>query len=154
MAPSLPALPPPPSSSHPIHVPPPTSSSSVSSPSVVSSTPGAPQPSSMSSSSAKLQYQRLRSVPQRFQSPHPPLKTKSLCSRRGSAHFSSVESEVWPWPTYCVMPQTVKQHGAALEATCAFLVSFIDPVFLGDLTGKCGISVPGTRKQERKKDGR
>lgn len=94
MAPSLPALPPPPSSSHPIHVPPPTSSSSVSSPSVVSSTPGAPQPSSMSSSSAKLQYQRLRSVPQRFQSPHPPLKTKSLCSRRGSAHFSSVESEV------------------------------------------------------------
>ncbi|XP_062386103.1 glutamate receptor ionotropic, NMDA 2D [Sardina pilchardus] len=94
MPPSLPALPPPPSSSHPIHVPPPTSSSSVSSPSVVSSTPGAPQPSSMSSSSAKLQYQRLRSAPQRFQSPHLPLKTKSLCSRRGSAHFSSVESEV------------------------------------------------------------
>ncbi|XP_028819506.1 glutamate receptor ionotropic, NMDA 2D [Denticeps clupeoides] len=96
LPPVLPALPAPPSSSHPIHVPPPTSSSSVSSPSVVSSTPGAPQPSSMSSSSAKLQYQRLRSVPQpqRFQSPHLPLKTKSLCSRRGSAHFSSVESEV------------------------------------------------------------
>ncbi|XP_022616714.1 glutamate receptor ionotropic, NMDA 2D-like [Seriola dumerili] len=63
----------------------------------VSSTPGAPQSSSMASASAKLQYQRLRSVPQpqRFpQSPHLPLKAKSLCSRRGSAHFSSVESEV------------------------------------------------------------
>lgn len=97
LPPPLPALPAPPSSSHPIHVPPPTSSSSVSSPSVVSSTPGAPQPSSMAAASAKLQYQRLRSVPQpqRFpQSPHLPLKTKSLCSRRGSAHFSSVESEV------------------------------------------------------------
>lgn len=97
LQPPLPALPAPPSSSHPIHVPPPTSSSSVSSPSVVSSTPGAPQPSSMASASAKLQYQRLRSVPQpqRFpQSPHLPLKAKSLCSRRGSAHFSSVESEV------------------------------------------------------------
>ncbi|KAM9339750.1 uncharacterized protein grin2da [Symphorus nematophorus] len=97
LPPPLPALPAPPSSSHPIHVPPPTSSSSVSSPSVVSSTPGAPQPSSMASASAKLQYQRLRSVPQpqRFpQSPHLPLKAKSLCSRRGSAHFSSVESEV------------------------------------------------------------
>ncbi len=95
--PMVPALPAPPSSSHHIHVPPPTSSSSVSSPSVVSSTPGAPQPSSLSSSSAKLQYQKLRSVPQpqRYQSPHLPLKTKSLCSRRGSAHFSSVESEVW-----------------------------------------------------------
>ncbi|XP_037395965.1 glutamate receptor ionotropic, NMDA 2D isoform X2 [Pygocentrus nattereri] len=94
--PMVPALPAPPSSSHPIHVPPPTSSSSVSSPSAISSTPGAPQPSSISSSSAKLQYQRLRSVPQpqRYQSPHLPLKTKSLCSRRGSAHFSSVESEV------------------------------------------------------------
>lgn len=92
----VPALPAPPSSSHHIHVPPPTSSSSVSSPSVVSSTPGAPQPSSLSSSSAKLQYQKLRSVPQpqRYQSPHLPLKTKSLCSRRGSAQFSSVESEV------------------------------------------------------------
>ncbi|XP_061106259.1 glutamate receptor ionotropic, NMDA 2D, partial [Conger conger] len=45
---------------------------------------------------AKLQYQRLRSVPQprRFYSPHLPLKAKSLCSRRGSAHFSSLESEV------------------------------------------------------------
>ncbi|KAM4631450.1 uncharacterized protein grin2da [Polymixia lowei] len=97
LPPPLPALPAPPSSSHPIHGPPPTSSSSVSSPSVVSSTPGAPQPSSMASASAKLQYQRLRSVPQpqRFpQSPHLPLKAKSLCSRRGSAHFSSVESEV------------------------------------------------------------
>lgn len=92
----VPALPAPQSSSHHIHVPPPTSSSSVSSPSVVSSTPGAPQPSSLSSSSAKLQYQKLRSVPQpqRYQSPHLPLKTKSLCSRRGSAQFSSVESEV------------------------------------------------------------
>lgn len=97
LPPPLPALPAPPSSSHSIHVPPPTPSSSVSSPSVVSSTPGAPQASSMASASAKLQYQRLRSVPQpqRFpQSPHLPLKTKSLCSRRGSAHFSSVESEV------------------------------------------------------------
>ncbi|XP_055750518.1 glutamate receptor ionotropic, NMDA 2D-like [Salvelinus fontinalis] len=94
--PTLPALPAPPSASHPIHVPLPTSSSSVSSPSVVSSTPGAPQPSSMASASAKLLYQRLRSVPQpqRLQSPHLPLKAKSLCSRRGSAHFSSVESEV------------------------------------------------------------
>ncbi|XP_068603595.1 glutamate receptor ionotropic, NMDA 2D [Brachionichthys hirsutus] len=82
--PSLPALPAPPSSS-------------VSSPSVVSPTPGGPQPASMASASAKLLYQRLRSVPppQRFpQSPHLPLKAKSLCSRRGSAHFSSVESEV------------------------------------------------------------
>nr|XP_046157434.1 glutamate receptor ionotropic, NMDA 2D-like [Oncorhynchus gorbuscha] len=45
---------------------------------------------------AKLLYQRLRSVPQpgRFYSPHLPLKAKSLCSRRGSAHFSSLESEV------------------------------------------------------------
>lgn len=97
LPPPLPALPAPPSSSHPIHAPPPTSSSSVSSPSVVSSTPGVPQHSSMAAASAKLQYQRLRSVPQpqRFpQSPHLPLKTKSLCSRRGSAHFSSVESEV------------------------------------------------------------
>ncbi|XP_077445967.1 uncharacterized protein grin2da isoform X2 [Stigmatopora argus] len=91
----LPALPAPPSSSHPVHAPPLTSSSSVSSHSVVSSTPGAPQPSSVAS--AKLQYQRLRSVPQpqRYpQSPHGPLKSKNLCSRRGSAHFSSVESEV------------------------------------------------------------
>lgn len=95
-SPMVPALPAPPSSSHHIHAPPPTSSSSVSSPSVISSTPGAPQPSSLSSSSAKLQYQKLRSVPQpqRYQSPHLPLKTKSLCSRRGSAQFSSVESEV------------------------------------------------------------
>lgn len=97
LPPPLPALPAPPPSSHPIHLPPPTSSSSVSSTSVVSSTPGVPQPSSMASASAKLQYQRLRSVPQpqRFHhSPHLPLKAKSLCSRRGSAHFSSVESEV------------------------------------------------------------
>ncbi|KAK7899294.1 hypothetical protein WMY93_020147 [Mugilogobius chulae] len=95
LPPPVPALPAPPSTSHPIHAPP-TSSSSVSSPSVVSSTPGAP-PSSMASASAKLQYQRLRSAPQpqRFpQSPHLPLKAKSMCSRRGSAHFSSVESEV------------------------------------------------------------
>ncbi|KAM9775610.1 uncharacterized protein grin2da [Syngnathus typhle] len=94
----LPALPAPPSSAHPIHAPPLTSSSSsVSSPSVVSSIPGATRPSSVASASAKLQYQRLRSVPppQRFpQSPHVPLKAKALCSRRGSAHFSSVESEV------------------------------------------------------------
>lgn len=97
LLPPVPALPAPPSSSHSIHAPPPTSSSSVSSPSVVSSTPGAPQPSSMASASAKLQYQRLRSVAQtqRFpQSPHLPLKAKTMCSRRGSAHFSSVESEV------------------------------------------------------------
>ncbi|KAF4080443.1 hypothetical protein AMELA_G00171290 [Ameiurus melas] len=95
-APMVPALPAPPSSSHPIHVPLPTSSSSVSSPSAISSTTGAMQPSSISSSSAKLQYQRLCSVPQpqRYQSPHLPFKTKSLCSRRDSAHFSSVESEV------------------------------------------------------------
>nr|XP_015194969.1 PREDICTED: glutamate receptor ionotropic, NMDA 2D-like [Lepisosteus oculatus] len=48
-------------------------------------------------SGARLQYQRLRSVPQprpRFYSPRLPLKAKSLCSRRGSAHFSSLESEV------------------------------------------------------------
>lgn len=96
LLPPLPALPAPPSSAHPVHAPPPTSSS-VSSPSAVSSTPGAPQPSSVAAASAKLQYQRLRSVPQpqRFPpSPRLPLKTKSLCSRRGSAHFSSVESEV------------------------------------------------------------
>ncbi|RVE66847.1 hypothetical protein OJAV_G00111460 [Oryzias javanicus] len=97
LPPPLPALPAPPSSSHSIHVPPQTSSSSVSSPSVVSSAPGAPHASSMASASAKLQYQRLRSIPQpqRFpQSPHLPLKAKSLCSRRDSAQFSSVESEV------------------------------------------------------------
>ena len=92
LPPPLPALPAPPPSSH---AAPPTSSSSVSSPSVVSFTARAPQPSSMASASAKLQYQRLRTVPQRFpQSPHLPLKAKSLCSRRGSAQFSSVESEV------------------------------------------------------------
>ncbi|KAK5609328.1 hypothetical protein CRENBAI_011307 [Crenichthys baileyi] len=97
LPPPLPSLPAPPSSSHSVHAPLPTSSSSISSPSVVSSAPGAIQASSMASASAKLQYQRLRSVPQpqRFpQSPHLPLKAKSLCSRRGSAHFSSVESEV------------------------------------------------------------
>lgn len=95
-APMVPALPAPPSSSHPAHVPLPTSSSSVSSPSAISSTTGALQHSSISSSSAKLQYKRLCSVPQpqRYQSPHLPFKTKSLCSRRDSAHFSSVESEV------------------------------------------------------------
>ncbi|XP_071025221.1 glutamate receptor ionotropic, NMDA 2D-like [Oncorhynchus clarkii lewisi] len=65
------------SSSLPVPIPPPPSSSSA-------------------SASAKLLYQRLRSVPQpgRFYSPHLPLKAKSLCSRRGSAHFSSLESEV------------------------------------------------------------
>ncbi|XP_034553059.1 uncharacterized protein LOC117822448 [Notolabrus celidotus] len=54
------------------------------------------QGQAQASASAKLQYQRLRSVPQprRFYSPHLPLKAKSLCSRRGSAHFSSLESEV------------------------------------------------------------
>ncbi|TSO05418.1 Glutamate receptor ionotropic, NMDA 2D [Bagarius yarrelli] len=92
----MPALSAPPSSSHPVHVPLPNSSSSVSSPSAISSTTGAMHPSSKSSSSAKLQYQRLCSVPQpqRYQTPHFPIKTKSLCSRRDSAHFSSVESEV------------------------------------------------------------
>ncbi|XP_038838946.1 serine/arginine repetitive matrix protein 2-like [Salvelinus namaycush] len=65
------------SSSLPVPIPPPPSTSSA-------------------SASAKLLYQRLRSVPQpgRFYSPHLPLKAKSLCSRRGSAHFSSLESEV------------------------------------------------------------
>lgn len=65
------------SSSLPVPIPPPPSSSSA-------------------SASAKLLYQRLRSVPQpgRFYSPHLPLKAKSICSRRGSAHFSSLESEV------------------------------------------------------------
>ncbi|KAJ8334381.1 hypothetical protein SKAU_G00400200 [Synaphobranchus kaupii] len=81
--PSLPALPAPPSSS--VCTPPTTSAAS-----------GAAQSSAMASASAKLQYQRLRSVPQprRFYSPHLPLKAKSLCSRRGSAYFSSLESEV------------------------------------------------------------
>ncbi|XP_035278867.1 glutamate receptor ionotropic, NMDA 2D [Anguilla anguilla] len=57
--------------------------------------PSPPQAPGMAATSAKLQYQRLRSVPQprRFYSPHLPLKAKSLCSRRGSAHFSSLESE-------------------------------------------------------------
>uniref|UniRef100_A0A6Q2WQU4 Glutamate receptor ionotropic, NMDA 2C n=1 Tax=Esox lucius TaxID=8010 RepID=A0A6Q2WQU4_ESOLU len=77
-----------PSSSLPVPIPPPPSKSSVSPPS------GSGQ--AQASASAKLQYQRLRSVPQprRFYSPHLPLKAKSLCSRRGSAHFSSLESEV------------------------------------------------------------
>ncbi|XP_057689649.1 glutamate receptor ionotropic, NMDA 2D isoform X1 [Corythoichthys intestinalis] len=77
----------------PMPIPPPPSSSSVSPPAGV----GMAGPSLMqASASAKLQYQRLRSVPQprRFYSPHLPLKAKSLCSRRGSAHFSSLESEV------------------------------------------------------------
>uniref|UniRef100_A0A3Q2YF23 Glutamate receptor n=1 Tax=Hippocampus comes TaxID=109280 RepID=A0A3Q2YF23_HIPCM len=77
----------------PMPIPPPPSSSSVSPPAGV----GMAGPSQIqASASAKLQYQRLRSVPQprRFYSPHLPLKAKSLCSRRGSAHFSSLESEV------------------------------------------------------------
>ncbi|KAJ8273227.1 hypothetical protein GJAV_G00099170 [Gymnothorax javanicus] len=80
---ALPALPAPPSSS-------------VCTPTTTSSVSGTAQTSTMASASAKLQYQRLRSVPQprRFYSPHLPLKAKSLCSRRGSAYFSSLESEV------------------------------------------------------------
>ncbi|KAJ8268386.1 hypothetical protein COCON_G00135580 [Conger conger] len=81
--PSLPALPAPPSSS-------------VCTPPTASTVSGTAQSSAIASASAKLQYQRLRSVPQprRFYSPHLPLKAKSLCSRRGSAYFSSLESEV------------------------------------------------------------
>lgn len=77
----------------PMAIPPPPSSSSVSPPAGVGM---AGQGQAQPSASAKLQYQRLRSVPQprRFYSPHLPLKAKSLCSRRGSAHFSSLESEV------------------------------------------------------------
>uniref|UniRef100_A0A3Q0RAP7 Glutamate receptor n=1 Tax=Amphilophus citrinellus TaxID=61819 RepID=A0A3Q0RAP7_AMPCI len=77
----------------PMPIPPPPSSSSVSPPAGVGMEGQAQAPAS---ASAKLQYQRLRSVPQprRFYSPHLPLKAKSLCSRRGSAHFSSLESEV------------------------------------------------------------
>lgn len=77
----------------PMPIPPPPSSSSVSPPAGVIGITGQGQ---AQASSAKLQYQRLRSVPQprRFYSPHLPLKAKSLCSRRGSAHFSSLESEV------------------------------------------------------------
>ncbi|XP_071761113.1 glutamate receptor ionotropic, NMDA 2D [Centroberyx gerrardi] len=77
----------------PVPIPPPPSSSSVSPPAGVGM---AGQGQAQASASAKLQYQRLRSVPQprRFYSPHLPLKAKSLCSRRGSAHFSSLESEV------------------------------------------------------------
>ncbi|KAM9852625.1 uncharacterized protein grin2db [Aulostomus maculatus] len=80
-------------SSLPMPIPPPPSSSSVSPPAGVGM---AGQGQAQASASAKLQYQRLRSVPQprRFYSPHLPLKAKSLCSRRGSAHFSSLESEV------------------------------------------------------------
>ncbi|KAI4811110.1 hypothetical protein KUCAC02_014030, partial [Chaenocephalus aceratus] len=75
----------------PVPIPPPPSSSSVPPPAGVGMVGQA-----QASASAKLQYQRLRSVPQprRFYSPHLPLKAKSLCSRRGSAHFSSLESEV------------------------------------------------------------
>uniref|UniRef100_A0A3Q3FPA8 Glutamate receptor n=1 Tax=Labrus bergylta TaxID=56723 RepID=A0A3Q3FPA8_9LABR len=77
----------------PMPIPPPPSSSSVSPPAGVGMSG---QGQAQASASAKLQYQRLRSVPQprRFYSPHLPLKAKSLCSRRGSAHFSSLESEV------------------------------------------------------------
>ncbi|KAF1388034.1 hypothetical protein PFLUV_G00086070 [Perca fluviatilis] len=76
----------------PMPIPPPPSSS-VSPP---AGTGMVGQGQAQASASAKLQYQRLRSVPQprRFYSPHLPLKAKSLCSRRGSAHFSSLESEV------------------------------------------------------------
>uniref|UniRef100_A0A673IHQ1 Glutamate receptor n=1 Tax=Sinocyclocheilus rhinocerous TaxID=307959 RepID=A0A673IHQ1_9TELE len=94
--PLLPSLPVPSApNSLPMPIPPPTSSASMSPPPVLS--PGAASGSSQAATaSAKLQYQRLRSVPQprRFYSPHLPLKAKSLCSRRGSAHFSSLESEV------------------------------------------------------------
>ncbi|KAM8826774.1 uncharacterized protein grin2db [Synchiropus picturatus] len=77
----------------PMPIPPPPSSSSVSPPAGVGR---AGKGHAQTAASAKLQYQRLRSVPQprRFYSPHLPLKAKSLCSRRGSAHFSSLESEV------------------------------------------------------------
>ncbi|XP_049336352.1 glutamate receptor ionotropic, NMDA 2D isoform X2 [Astyanax mexicanus] len=82
-------------SSLPMPIPPPPSSASVSPPPVLSPGPATGASQSVTAS-AKLQYQRLRSVPQprRFYSPHLPLKAKSLCSRRGSAHFSSLESEV------------------------------------------------------------
>ncbi|KAG7260703.1 hypothetical protein CRUP_016090 [Coryphaenoides rupestris] len=79
-----------PSACLPVPIPPPPSSS-------VSAAAGMAGPGqAQATASAKLQYQRLRSVPQprRFYSPHLPLKAKSLCSRRGSAHFSSLESEV------------------------------------------------------------
>ncbi|XP_051999437.1 glutamate receptor ionotropic, NMDA 2D-like [Xyrauchen texanus] len=78
----------------PLPIPPPPSSASMCPPPAVSSG-GASGSSQAATASAKLQYQRLRSVPQprRFYSPHLPLKAKSLCSRRGSAHFSSLESE-------------------------------------------------------------
>ncbi|KAF4088301.1 hypothetical protein AMELA_G00081890 [Ameiurus melas] len=88
LLPSLPASSAP--SSLPVPIPQPPSSASMSPPPVLS-----PGTTKGASASAKLQYQRLRSVPQprRFYSPHLPLKAKSLCSRRGSAHFSSLESE-------------------------------------------------------------
>lgn len=80
----------------PMPIPPPPSSASVSPPAALSPGPASSSGAQASAASAKLQYQRLRSVPQprRFYSPHLPLKAKSLCSRRGSAHFSSLESEV------------------------------------------------------------
>ncbi|XP_051920892.1 glutamate receptor ionotropic, NMDA 2D isoform X2 [Hippocampus zosterae] len=79
----------------PTPIPPPPSSSSVS-PAVAGGAVGMVAGPARIQASAKLQYQRLRSVPQprRFYSPHLPLKAESLCSRRGSAHFSSLESEV------------------------------------------------------------
>ncbi|XP_076010743.1 glutamate receptor ionotropic, NMDA 2D [Genypterus blacodes] len=88
--PQQPALSP---SSLPMTIAPLPSSSSISPPAGVGMVG---QGQAQASASAKLQYQRLRSVPQprRFYSPHLPLKAKSLCSRRGSAHFSSLESEV------------------------------------------------------------
>ncbi|XP_058249490.1 glutamate receptor ionotropic, NMDA 2D [Hemibagrus wyckioides] len=89
LLPALPASSAP--SSLPVPIPQAPSSASMSPPPVLS-----PGTTKGASASAKLQYQRLRSVPQprRFYSPHLPLKAKSLCSRRGSAHFSSLESEV------------------------------------------------------------
>ena len=92
-SPPQPLLSPSGSASLPMPIPPPPSSASASPPAVLSPGPGSGAPAT---ASAKLQYQRLRSVPQprRFYSPHLPLKAKSLCSRRGSAHFSSLESEV------------------------------------------------------------
>ncbi|KAL4624851.1 glutamate receptor ionotropic, NMDA 2D-like [Arapaima gigas] len=82
-------------SSLPSHSTPPTSSPSVSAPSVMPAALEASQSSTVGGTSAKLQYQKLRCVaqPMKPYSPHPAMKT-SLCSRRGSDHFSSLESEV------------------------------------------------------------
>ncbi|KPP70168.1 glutamate receptor ionotropic, NMDA 2D-like, partial [Scleropages formosus] len=82
-------------SSLPSHSAPPTSSPSVSIPPVAPSAMEVSQSSAAGGTSAKLQYQKLRCVaqPGKPYSPHPPMKA-SLCSRRGSDHFSSLESEV------------------------------------------------------------